>query len=135
MVKSAEFGRELVITIANEVGILADISKLLSESGVNIEAVAGYAAAQEANIMLVTDDNVRSADVLKRAGYKSIKENEVIVVELENKPGALKLFSEILASHDIDIRGIYGTTCASECPAKIILSTSDNEKALVALKK
>jgi hypothetical protein len=135
MIKSAGLGKELVVTIVNKAGILADISKLLSQEGVNIEAVAGYTVAQEAKIMLVTEDNLRSADALKKAGYKSVKENEVIVIELENKPGALKHVSEILASRGIDIKHIYGAACASACPSRIVLSTSDDEKALVSLNK
>jgi hypothetical protein len=135
MIKSADFGKEVTVTIVNKIGVLADISKLLSEKGINIEAVAGYAVNKEAKIMLVADDEVRCMDALKKAGYESIKENEVIVLELENKTGVLKQISAILVDNGIDIKQIYGTTCASGCPAKIILSTSDNEKALVVLKK
>jgi hypothetical protein len=110
------------------------MSKLTSEHGLNIEAVAGYSADKEAKIMLLTDDNLRAMDALKKAGYKSIKEEEVIVMELENKAGALKYVTELLATKGIDIKYTYGTVCSANCPAKLIISTSDNEKALVALK-
>jgi hypothetical protein len=135
MIKSAELSKEIVVTVVNKIGVLADMSRLLAEKGINVEAVAGYAVDKEAKIMLVTDDSVRSTDALRKAGYKSIKENEVIVLELENKPGVLKQITDILASQEIDIRQVYGTTCPAGCPAKIVLSTTDNEKALVALKK
>lgn len=135
MLKQAQLGKEIVVTVVNKSGVLADMSKLLAEHGINIEAVAGYAIDKEARIMLVTDDNLRTGDALKKAGYNSLKENEVVIVELENKPGALKYVTAKLASQGIDIKQIYGTTCSAGCPAKIILSTSDNEKALVAFKK
>lgn len=135
MLKGAQLGKEIVVTLVNKIGILADMSKLLADHGINIEAVAGYAVGNEAKIMLVTDDNLRASDALKKAGYKSLKENETVILELENKPGALKYITSKLASEGIDIKQVYGTACPSGCPAKIVISTSDNEKAIVAFKK
>lgn len=135
MLKKAQLGKELVVTVVNKIGILADISKIISDHGINITAVAGYAKDSEAEIILVTDDNLRAGDALKKAGYQQLKEREVVVIELDNKPGALKHITTILGSQSIDIRHIYGTTCPGGCPATIVLSTSDNEKALVAFRK
>jgi hypothetical protein len=135
MIKSAQLGKEIVMTVINKIGVLADMSKLVADHGINIDAVVGYAMNNEAKIMLVTADNLRAADALKKAGYKNIKEEEVVVVDLENKPGALKNITAALAGQGIDIRHVYGTVCSAGCPAKIVLSTSDNEKALVTFKK
>ena len=134
MIKSTELGKEIVVTAANKVGVLANMSKIMADHGINIEGVAGYAVNNEAKIMLVADDVSRAKDALQKAGYKSLKENEVILVDLENKLGALKGLTAKLATANIDIRYTYGTVCSEGCPARIILSTSDNEKALVLLK-
>lgn len=134
MVKKAQLGKEIVVSVVNKIGILADMSKILADHGINIEGVAGYATNGEAKIMLVTDDNLRASDALKKQNYKSVKENEIVIVELENKPGALKNVTMKLAAKNIDIKYIYGTTCSCAGPAKIVLSTSDNEKALVTFK-
>jgi hypothetical protein len=135
MIKQAQLGKEIVVTVVNKIGVLADISKLLAEHGINIRAVAGYALNNEARIMLVTDDNFHAAEALKKAGYKSLKENDVVLVALENNPGALKLITGKLAGQGIDLKSVYGTACSQGCPATIVLTTSDNEKALVVLKK
>ncbi|MFA6142458.1 MAG: ACT domain-containing protein, partial [Candidatus Omnitrophota bacterium] len=82
MIKSVELGKEIVITVANKVGILANISKILADHGVNLEGIAGYTVDDEAKIMLVADDELRAKEALQKAGYKSIKEKEVIVVDL-----------------------------------------------------
>ncbi len=134
MVKNAEMGKEIVVTVANKAGILANMSKILADHGINIEGVAGYAQNNEAKIMIVTDDELRAKEALVKAGYKTIKEKEVVVVELVNKPGALKGITAKLAEEKIDILYTYGTACPTGCPARLILSTSDNEKALVAIK-
>ena len=135
MIKKAELGKEIVVTVVNKIGILADMSKLFAEHGINIQALAGYALNNEAKIMVVTDDNLRAAEALNKAGYKSLKESEVVLVALENKPGALKLITGKLAEQGIDLKSVYGTACSEGCPATLVITTSDNEKALVAFKK
>lgn len=134
MIKDANLGKELIVKMPNKVGILANISKILADRGINIEGVAGYAANNEASIMFVADDTLRAKEALAKGGYGNIKENEVVVVDLENKPGALKAITAKLAAEKIDIKYAYGTACPEGCPARIILSTSDNEKALVSFK-
>ena len=135
MIKAVKICKEVVVTVVNKIGVLADMSDLLSRQGINIEAVAGYAVNSEAKIMLVVADNLKAVNALKKSGYNSLKENDVIIVELENKPGALKVISAKLAAEGVDIKMIYGTVCSAGCPAKIVLSTSDNNKAVGALKK
>jgi hypothetical protein len=135
MLKSAELGKEILVTVMNRIGVLADMSRILADHGINIQAVTGYAVNNDATIMIVTEDNLRAMDALKKAGYKGAKENSVIMLEIENKAGALKTITAKLASENIDIRYIYGTACTGSCPSRVVLSTNNDEKALVAFKK
>lgn len=136
MIKNAVLGKEIVVTVVNKIGVLADISKILAGQRINIEAVAGYAGENnQAQIMLVTEDNLRGVDILRKNNYNNIKESEVVVVELENTAGALKNATAKLASEDIDIKYIYGTTCTCAGSSRIIFSTVNNAKAVVAFKK
>ena len=134
MVKDVKLAKEILVSEKNKVGILANISKILADSGINIQGVAGYAVDKEAKIMLVTEDNLRAVDAIKKAGYKTVKESEVVMAELINKPGALKSFTAKLAASGIDLKYAYGTICSAGCPGRIVLSTSDNEKAVVLFK-
>lgn len=134
MIKGINLGKELVVSLPNKVGILAGISKILADGGINVEGVAGYAQGADAKIMIVAEDTLRAKEALERGGYKSLKENEVLVIDLDNKPGALKVVTAKLAKEGIDIRYTYGTACSSGCPARLIIATSANEKALVSLK-
>jgi len=134
MVKDVSLGKELVIALPNKVGILANMSKILADHGINIEGVAGYAVNNEAKLMLVVDDTLRAREALQKGGYKFTNEHEVVIVNLENKPGALKGITAKLASAKIDIVYTYGTVCSGSCPARLIISTNDNEKAMILLK-
>ena len=135
MLKSVSMGKEICVKVINKIGVLADMSKILTDSKINIEAIAGYGkdGTKEAEIMLVTDNNARALELLKKNNYTAVKEKEVLVVELNNKPGALKTITERIATEGVDIRYIYGTACSGEYPAKIILATTDDKKALALL--
>lgn len=135
MLKSAQLGKEIVATVMNRIGVLADMTKILADHGINILAVTGYAVKNDATIMIVTEDNLRALDALKKSGYKGVKEHAVIILELENKAGALKNITAKLAGENIDINYIYGTTCFADCPSRVVLSTNNDEKTLVAFKK
>lgn len=134
MIRSAEMGKELVLTVPDKPGQMASVSRILADHGINVEGVAGYGTGKEAKIMIVPDDALRAGEALKKAGFNAMETKEVVVVELENKPGALKSITAKLSDARIDIRYLYGTTCVEGCPATIILATSDNEKALVIFK-
>ncbi|MFQ5953092.1 MAG: ACT domain-containing protein [Candidatus Omnitrophota bacterium] len=137
MIKNVSLGREITVTATNKVGILADITKSIAEHGINIEGIAGYVEPDTitARIMLLTDENRRALDILKEKGYDASEEYEIVIVELENKPGALKIVSEKLAAEGIDIQYTYGTTCATACPCRMVFATNNNDKAVVTLKK
>ncbi len=136
MIKSLSIGYEVSVVVINEVGALAKVTSFLVNHGINVDAVAGYSnhVGDQAGLMFITDDNVSAINELIQNGYEDVRENEVIIVELENTPGALKNISERLTQNDINIAYIYCTTCLKGCPAKIILSTSDNERAFELLK-
>ena len=134
MLKGANIEKGIIVTVANKTGILAHISQILASHGINIDAVVGYVATEEAKMMLVTNDNMRAIDALKKEGYRSTIETEALMVDLENTPGALESITVKLASAGIDIKYIYGTSCPAGCPVRLVLSTSDNEKALLAFK-
>lgn len=136
MIKSVALRKEIIVTVVNKIGVLADMSKIVSGHGINIEAVLGYALPDNtAKIVLVTDKNKEAIEALHKQSYTSIEEKDVIAVELENKPGVLKQITAKLAADNIDIQKVYGTVCSKGCPALLILSTSNNAGALAALQK
>ncbi|MCK4994721.1 MAG: hypothetical protein KAS13_06715 [Candidatus Omnitrophica bacterium] len=136
MIRSLVLSKEISVVVVNEIGALSKMTSFLVNHGINLEAIAGYSnnVGDQAGIMFITNDNVSAVETLADSGYTDTKENEVIIVELENTPGALKNISERLAQNNINITYIYCTTCMGGCPAKIILSTTDNRRAIGVLK-
>lgn len=136
MIKRVTLGEEIGVVTRNKVGILADIAKALADQGINIEAILGYEVGGTGKVFLVTSANLNVIAELRKKKYKSIKEAEVIIVELENKPGALKVVAMELKKKKIDIKYIYVTSCSSGgCSSKMVLQTSDNEAAMSLLSR
>lgn len=135
MIKKITAGSEIAISVLNEVGVLAKVTSFLVNHGVNIQAISGIATpvGEAAELVFVTDNNYAAISALDEHGYK-ISENGILIIELENIPGALKNISETLALSEININYLYATTCSKGCPTKIILSTSDNTHAIDVLK-
>lgn len=137
MIKSVTLGEEITITTRNKVGILADVAMLLSSKGINIEAILGYEAGISGKVFLVTNANLVIMSELKKKRYRMVKETEVILVDLENKPGALKVVATEMKENNIDIKYAYITscTCDNKGSSRMVLQTSDNERAMALLSK
>lgn len=136
MIRSVCLGEEIVITTKNKIGLLADIARMLSEEGVNIDAAVGYEVGRTAKLMLVTGANLRIVSELRKRHYKSVKEIEVVLVELENRPGALKVVTTELKKAGIDIQHLYITSPTSAGgSSRMVLETSDNEETIALLSK
>ncbi|HVO68132.1 MAG TPA: ACT domain-containing protein [Syntrophales bacterium] len=137
MLKKALLTKEISVTVVNKIGILDIMAGYLADRGINIEAIAGFEmpGSNQATIMLVADNSLRATEAIKEREFGSIEEHDVILVELDNKPGALKTVTGLLALKGINIKYIYATTSLDKCPVRVILSTSDNQAALITLKK
>jgi hypothetical protein len=137
MLRKAALVKQIYVTVNHEVGVLNRMADYLADRGINIEAVAGYeiTGTDKARVMLVVEDTRRATDLLKQKGFTALEEREEILVELENKPGALKSVTSLLAAREINIRQIYGTMSTEKSPVRVVMATSDNQAAIVTLKK
>ena len=135
MIRSIVRGKELSVVVMNEVGALSRMTSFLVNHGINVDAIAGYSnnVGDQGELIFITNNNEDAIAQLVSNGYTDIKEHDVLIVELENRPGALKNISERLAQNNINISFFYCTACPSGCPAKIVLSTTDNSRALSLL--
>ncbi|MBN1445336.1 MAG: hypothetical protein JW957_04425 [Candidatus Omnitrophica bacterium] len=125
---------ELKVLTKDRVGAIAELSKMISEKGVNIEDICVYTLGGDVAFYIVTDDNKKLSGILSKKGYR-FEERQVVMLSLENRPGALQEVADKLKQENIDIKYLYGTTasCKGE-NTTIIFSSSDDEKAIEVLK-
>jgi hypothetical protein len=128
----ARQGKELVLRTANDINALAKLSKVISERGLNILAMSCWEEGGEAVIRLVTDDMLRTTDVLRENGYDS-DEKDVVLVDAVHKPGILRHITDVLAKQDLALSHLFGSATLNQDECLVVLNCSDNERAIVLL--
>ncbi len=125
-------GKEVVLRVTNRIGILADLAKIVADAGISLSAVSATVDGDTGIIRLVTEDNLRTGDVLRSKNYNP-HEEDVVTVRLPHKPGMLHRISECLATEMIDVHHLYATSEADARHCLVVLRTANNDRALVAL--
>ncbi len=96
--------RQFVVQLPNHPGELAHITRALAARGVNIHHVSCAGAGPLACMYLSTDDDDLTRAVLRGIGQPFI-EGEPLLVELEDRPGALAEVTTKLAASGVNITG------------------------------
>jgi hypothetical protein len=124
---------QIVVALANKPGVLAGLCSTLGKAGINIIAVHAPEAKGrgKVRVMVIADDLERTKALLKGAKVR-FSEEEVLDVEMDNRPGAFGELAGKLSRAKIDIRYAYSTTAAF-ARARVIIAVPDVNKALAAL--
>lgn len=127
---------QLNLPLGNEIGTLARLCRDLAAGGVNLLALSAPEIGHDNGVIRLLVPNRDLAErALKRAGYLFSSE-EVLFLELKNRPGALAKAVERLARARIDIRYAYATasTRTQKTAAVVAVEESELPRALQLLK-
>ena len=126
--------KETVVRMPNEMGLLDGMAKHVAEAGINLLAVTAWVEDADAVFRLLTDDDVRTADLMREMGHR-VRQADVLVTEMSHTPGMLHRVAQALAQGGIDIRHLYATATAGQDRCLVVLGTTDNDHAMVVLNK
>ena len=101
---------DLVIDIENTPGALAEVAAAISDAGVNIAAATclGPADRAELHILVPHAEAARHALAIAQVGVS--REREVVVVEVEDRPGVLADLTRKIAKAGINLDLVYVAT-------------------------
>jgi hypothetical protein len=134
---TATTAKEITATFVDSVGLTAKIAGALAAENVNIMAGTGYSASgmrTKAIFTLVVDDLPKAERTLDRIGADDIQDSSIILVETENKVGALERISRIISDAGINIFYFYSAPGSGKM-ATCVIKTADDRKAVKALHK
>ena len=129
----AKITKELFMEIPDKVGLLAEVTSKIADKGINIEAFYAYAQDNKAYFGIVTSDVEATRSILSDL---QPQEKEVVMVELENKVGAVKELALKLKEANINLTHAYGSACSclgGDCRCFLIFASNNNKKALEIL--
>jgi len=126
--------KQLSIFLENRKGRLLEVTRTLSEAGINIRALAMAESAEFGILRIVVNNPEKAKSVLAANGF-TVKEQDVFAVKVDDKPGSFCRVVEVLSKNDINIDYTYAFVGES-AHAVLLFKTPDAlmEKALAALK-
>ncbi|MDD3375110.1 MAG: hypothetical protein PHY73_05245 [Candidatus Omnitrophica bacterium] len=128
-----DLGKQLLVKVSNSVGTLAEVSSLISSSGINLLAVCAYAVDKNGLMMFVCDNHKRAIKILKEKKY-DVREEEIVFLTVDNKPGALLSATQRISECKIDITLLYGSVEQKSKKSRIVLIAENNNAVIAAIK-
>ena len=126
---STERATQLAVSLVNQPGKLAQVCNALAKAEVNIRALTVLETWGENSILrAVVSDAAKAMASLEEAGLSAL-ETEVLMIETENKPGALARLAEQLGGSGINIEYAYLAATAHAELACVIVRPSDIDKS------
>ena len=121
---------DLVIEIENEPGALARVAAAVSDAGVNLAAATciGPGDRAELHILVPHAEAVRHALAITNVAVT--REREVVVVDVEDRPGELADIARRVAKEGINLDLVYVAT-----QNRVVLGSPDIDKLRLAVGK
>jgi hypothetical protein len=101
---------DLVIDIENAPGALAEIATAISDAGVNIAAATCIGAGERAELHILVPHAQAAKHVLAISGVIVTGEREVVVVDVQDRPGVLADLTRKIARAGVDLDLVYVAT-------------------------
>lgn len=98
---------EIVLSVEDRPGVLAEVGELLGSSGVNIETLSASTFNGRGVIHLVVDDGEDAAEVLASNGFRVETSRPVLTATLDDRPGELGRYCKRLSSQGVQISAAY----------------------------
>lgn len=101
---------DLVIDIENVPGALADVAAAISDAGVNIAAATCLGTGERAELHILVPHAEAAHHVLAISHVAVSREREVVVVDVEDRPGVLADLTRKVAQAGVDLDLCYVAT-------------------------
>lgn len=125
--------KQISIFLENKHGRLANVTRILGENKIDIRALSLADTTDFGVLRLIVNYPDRARQVLVDNGFM-VSINDVIAIEVEDKPGGLAKTLDILDKKGISIEYMYAFVNSKPNTAMVIFRVEEPEKAIVALK-
>jgi hypothetical protein len=101
---------DLVIDVENAPGALAEIAAAISDAGVNIAAATCLGGGQRAELHILVPHAEAARHSLAISGVIPSRQREVVVVDVEDRPGVLADLTRRIAAAGVNLDLVYVAT-------------------------
>ena len=119
---------DLVIDIANTPGALARVAAAISDAGVNIAAATCIGPGDRAELHILVRHAEAARHSLAISHLAVSREREVVVIDVEDRPGVLADMTRKIARAGVDLDLVYVAT-----QNRVVFGASDLDALRAAL--
>ena len=119
---------DLVIEVDNEPGALAQVAQAISDAGVNIAAATCVGPGAQAELHILVPHAEAARHALALSNLAVTREREVVVVEVDDRPGILAELAGKVAANGVNLDLVYVAT-----KNRVVFGSSDLDGVRAAL--
>jgi hypothetical protein len=119
--------KQVSVFLENKKGSLTDLTKILSDSGIDLIALSIADTEQYGILRCIMTDMEKGVQALKDAGYV-VRLTDVLAVCVPDHPGGLSKVLELLTLSEISVEYVYSFVRSTGSHALVIFHLSDLAK-------
>lgn len=123
---------QLSIFLENRAGRLAEVTKVLSDNGINIRALSLADTSDFGILRLIVNDFEKARAKLKENGF-TVGRTSVVAVEVDDTPGGLHRLLGMLGAQNVNVEYMYAFVHQSGRNAIIIFRFDRTDQAIEIL--
>lgn len=116
--------KDFVLIPDDKPGVLARLGEAAGEAGINIEGVSAFTGEGKGVVHVLVPDAEKALEALSAAGLDVRAARDVLVVDVEDRPGALGAICRRLADAQVNIEQAYLAT-----GTRLVLAVDDLSRA------
>jgi hypothetical protein len=125
--------KQLSVFLENKAGRLVAVTEILEKNKINIRALSLADTTDFGILRLIVNSSEKAYQILKNEGF-TVKINEVIGVEMPDRPGGLNGVLQIMKKEGISVEYLYAFLGTNGRGAMVIFRVENTDKALDILK-
>jgi len=120
--------KDLTVILEDRPGTIADMGEVLGKAGINIEGCCGFPSEGKGVIHILVEDAVAARRALQQAGLVVRGERQVLVLDIEDRPGVLGNVTRRITKAEVNIDLMY-----LAANTRIVIDADDLDKARAAV--
>jgi hypothetical protein len=119
--------KDLTIELDEKVGSVASAAEALGKAGINIEGICGFVVGGKGVGHVLVADPGKARQALQTAGARVTGEQDVLILDIEDKPGSLGKLTRRIADAGVNLNTVYLAT-----RTRVVIGAGEIEKARTA---
>ncbi|MHA2104724.1 MAG: ACT domain-containing protein [Candidatus Hodarchaeales archaeon] len=116
--------KDITVILKDQPGTLADVAEALGKANVNIEGGCGFPCENRGILHILVRDPESAKKALKGADFEFTNERDVLVMDVDDKPGELGRICRKISDAGVNLDLFYLAT-----NTRLVLGVDDLEKA------